>query len=237
MGPTRILGRLRHRGVTSRIGSSIRRTFRRPPLYWTAVGVIAFASAAMVWAALRDAQRGAELYGAPREVLVAARDLAVGARIEPTDVVRRRFPAAALPPSALGELPAGAVAGAAIDSGEVVTSRHLGRRNASPSALRVLTGRRGVAVPRGTDALPLRVGDTVDVAVAPTGSPGLEDSGGGAPSMGAATLLARQAPVISVDVRVAVVSVEEKVAAELAVAAADGRAQLVLVGADDRGET
>lgn len=235
MGPTRILGRLRHRGVTSRMAGTIRRLFRRPPLYWTAVTVIALATGAMVWASLRDAERGAALYGAPREVLVAARDLPVGSRIEATDVVSRQLPATALPPAALDELPPGSTAAVAIDSGEVVTSRRLGRRGASPSALRIDPDRRGIAVPRGTDALPLRVGDVVDIAVTGAGdSVGVDDAEGPQASLPEATRLAKRAPVVSVDARVAVVSVEEKVAAELAVAAADGRAQLVLVGAVER---
>jgi len=227
MGPTRILGRLRHRGATSRIAGTIRRLFRRPPLYWTAVTVIALTTGAMVWASLRSADRGAAVYGAPREVLVAARDLTAGTRIQPTDVVRQRIPSSGLPPAAIDELPSEAVVAVAIDSGEVLTSRRLGRRGASPSSLRVEAGRRGVAVPRGTDALPLRVGDHVDVAV-------VDVDAGADQSASMVALRAERAPVISVDARVTVVSVEEKVAAELAIAAADGRAQLVLVGADDR---
>lgn len=246
MGPDRILGRLRHRGATSRIAGTLRRLLRRPPLYWTVVSVIALTAAAMVWASLRTAERAAGIYGSPREVLVAARDLPTGTRIAGTDVVRRRVPASALPPAALDRLPVGAVAAAPIDSGEVLTSRRLGRRGASAAALGVEAGRRGVAVPRGTDALPLKVGDLVDIAVAGTGAGdlvGVPDVDPDADPVvdpeverppAPATRAARGALVVAVDRRVAVVSVEERAAAGLAVAAADGRVQLILVGVEDR---
>lgn len=230
MGPNQILGRLRHRGATSRIAGAIRRPLRRPPLYWTVVTVIALTTAAMVWASLRTAERAAGVYGSPREVLVAARDLPTGARIEATDVVRRRLPDTAIPPAALARLPVGSVVAATIDSGEVVTSRRLGRRGTSPSALRITSGRRGIAVPRGTDPLPLEIGDLVDVAVSGAGTDETEIE---QPPTGPARR-ARRALVVGVDSRVAVVSVEEAAAADLATAAADGRAQLILVGAEDR---
>lgn len=238
MGPDRILGRLRHRGATSRIAGTIRRLLRRPPLYWTVVTVIALTTVAMVWASLRTAERAAGIYGSPREVLVAARDLPTGTRIADTDVVRRRVPASALPPAALDRLPVGAVAAAPIDSGEVLTSRRLGRRGASAAALGIDAGRRGVAVPRGTDALPLKVGDLVDIAVAGTGAGdpiGVPDVDPDVERPPAPTTRAtRRAVVVAVDRRVAVVSVEEMDAAGLAIAAADGRVQLILVGAEDR---
>jgi hypothetical protein len=81
-------------------------------------------------------------WGPPTEVLVAARDLAVGERVSASDVRRADWPVTLVPPGALTEV-AGTVV-APVPAGGVVTDRHVGDGGLGAA---VPTGHAAVAVP------------------------------------------------------------------------------------------
>lgn len=79
--------------------------------------------------------------GAPRAVLVAAEELAVG---DPAVVRRVRLPPAALPPDPVTALPADATVALAAPAGTILTRRHLDARG---PAAGLAPGMRAVPVP------------------------------------------------------------------------------------------
>lgn len=197
----------------------LRRFLRHPPLYWSAVALVAVVTASAVWTYVARAERGAARYGRPTSVIVARRDLVPGAQITDDDVERRQLPASAVPADALDELAVGAVVTAGINEGETVTRRRLSAKQTSPLAARLGTGLRGVAIDRGQHPLPLRNGDRVDVVAADVD--------------GARTVtFAAAAEVVDVDRQVVVVAVPANVAGSLAALGASGNAQITLLGLD-----
>jgi pilus assembly protein CpaB len=138
---------------------------RSPLVYWTAVAALALVTAMAISQLLGRARSEAARYGSPRAVLVATRDVGMGAEVAGRDVTVRRLPAALVPPGALtdGDKVAGRTAVMPLFEGQAILRRQLapwGRRGA---AALLPPGTRGIAVPAGPAAARLATGDTVDV--------------------------------------------------------------------------
>ncbi|MCU1450985.1 MAG: hypothetical protein JWP02_3155, partial [Acidimicrobiales bacterium] len=73
---------------------------RSPLVYWGAVAALALVTAVAVSQLLGRARSEAALYGSPRPVLVATRDIGLGDPVVAGDVALRRLPAALVPPGA-----------------------------------------------------------------------------------------------------------------------------------------
>jgi pilus assembly protein CpaB len=138
---------------------------RSPLVYWAAVTALALVTALAVSQLLGRAHAEAARYGSPRAVLVATRDVGLGARVTGGDVTVRRLPAALVPPGTLTDHDgaAGRTVVVPIFEGQAVLRRQLapwGRRGA---AALLPPGTRGIAVPAGPAAARLATGDTVDI--------------------------------------------------------------------------
>lgn len=163
-----------------------RRRLVRPIPYWALVLTVAVVPAVVVSRLASGAQSARARWGAGVPTVVVLADIAAGEPIGESDVEVRDLPAAARPASAMGSLPAGAVARVDLVAGEPVVAARLAPAGASPTSARLPAGTRGIAVAydRG---LPLWIGDRVDVLVtvdADTARPTLT--------------LARAAPVVAV---------------------------------------
>lgn len=91
---------------------------RRPWIYWAVVAVLAGLAAATVQAQLSSVAAERDRRGATRTVLVATEHLEAG---DPVAAAPTALPVAALPDSALDELPDGAVVRQRVAAGEVLT--------------------------------------------------------------------------------------------------------------------
>ena len=182
---------------------SWRRFRHRPLLFWLLAAGLAALTAVTVARSVDGARAELDAYGPRRAALVAAVDLGTGDLVGPDDVEVRVLPANLLP---AGALPADAVATgrtvtAAILAGEAFTTARLGPEGLSPVASLLPAGTRGLAVPTGPGALPLEVGDTVDVLAT-------LDLGGEGPPTGAVALAALVVHVTDAAATVAV-SIDE----------------------------
>jgi hypothetical protein len=92
---------------------------RRPWIYWTIVALLAAGAAAIVHAELTAIGERRDAWGTTRRVLVADGDLEPGAPFRVREVT---LPAAAVPPSALDELPAHATLRQRVADGEVLVA-------------------------------------------------------------------------------------------------------------------
>jgi|GEM_PF-3280906 len=95
---------------------------RRRRLYWWAVGVAAAVVGLVVERATHDLTAARDAWGRSRTVLVVSSPTAAG---DTPRVEARSLPVAALPESALVELPVGAVAAHHLDPGVVITPSDL----------------------------------------------------------------------------------------------------------------
>jgi Flp pilus assembly protein CpaB len=188
-------------------------------LYWTLVVALAVGAGWFVASRAAALDRARDRLGTTRAVVVTTHALAAGDQLGPGDVRVARMPLTWTPPDAPSSLPDGATAIAPMGPGEVVTAERIGPPGRSRLAALVTADRRGVAVARGDNPLPLQVGDLVDVVSA------LAVADGGEPQ-----LVARQVPVVHVDDRTAVVAVTVDDEAVVAGASAAGAATLTLAG-------
>ena len=91
---------------------------RRPWIYWAVVAVLAVIAAAAVQGQISSVATERDRWGATRTVLVATEQLEAG---DPVVAEPTALPIAALPDSALEELPDGAVVRQRVAVGEVLT--------------------------------------------------------------------------------------------------------------------
>jgi Flp pilus assembly protein CpaB len=190
----------------------------RPLAFWALTLVVAGAAGLLVWRAVEAADRARSQWGTPRPALVATRPIAAGEVVDGADAVVRSLPAALVPDGALSALPPEdeeAVAAGPIAAGEIVHPARLGRPARSAVAALLPAGTRGLAVPVPAGALPLRVGDVVDVVASAPGGAG-------------AAVVAHGAAVVHVEEASAVVAVAEADAPGVARAIADGSVVLAL---------
>jgi Flp pilus assembly protein CpaB len=102
-------------------------------------------------------------WGESRVVVVARHELPLGVVVAADDVGWQRLPVVAVPAGAVTESPAGRIVAAPVYPGEVVVEDRLAPGGARGVAALVPVGRRAVAVPVGVAALPVLVGDRVDL--------------------------------------------------------------------------
>ena len=104
---------------------------RRPWIYWAVVAVFAGLAAATVQAHISSVAAERDRWGATRTVLVATGQLEAGDQVAAAPIV---LPVAAVPDSALAELPDGAVVRQRVAAGEVLTQLDVTGR-AGPASL------------------------------------------------------------------------------------------------------
>lgn len=212
--------RLRRRPDLLRPALALR---RHPRLWWACVGLLAVTAGAVVAAAAGSADEARASWGETRQVVVLARDLPAGHRLDGGDVRLEDRPVTVLPEGALTEVPAGGTLAAAVVSGEVLVEGRLAPAGLSRLAASLPPGTRAVAVPVEPGfAPPLEVGDAVDLLV--TVSP--EAAGDGPPGF----VLAHAASVVAVDDAAVTVAVPPDIAPKVAVALSAGAVTLALTG-------
>jgi Flp pilus assembly protein CpaB len=195
---------------------------RRSIPFWVLTLLAASATGLTVTRAVERADAAAG--GAERRaVLVVAAPVPPGGRLDETNTTLARRPRAELPDGAVTDVVAGATAIDALVPGEVVVASRLAPAGLSPAAALLPAGTRGVGVPAASTAMPVTVGDRVDVvATLPFDLAGPD---------GATAVVAAGATVVLVGEESVVVAVPEADVAALARALAEGSVQLVLRGA------
>lgn len=190
---------------------------RRPHLYWIAVAAVALAVAVSVRHQLQRVDAARDAWGTPHRVLVATRAVEPGEALTAA-VAERTLPGAAVPASAIDSVEPGAVAQHPLGAGEVLLAHHVAP--GTGLAGRLPAGTAGVAVAGVNAALPLALGDIVDVVA-------IDDPLGG--TAGAAgTVLATGSTVVALTDGGAVLAIPTDAAPTSAAALAGGRAVLVL---------
>ena len=190
---------------------------RRPAPFWLAALALSLVSGTTVARLAGSAVAAADRYGGVRPVLVATADLPAGTVLAAGDTEVRPVPAAFVPEGALRAPADGAVLAAAVVAGEAVVEARLAPSGTSAVAALLPPGTRGVAVPTGPGALPLRVGDVVDVLA----------------TLDSTLAVAVDAPVVDVGPDAATIAVRTSDAPGVAYALATGAVTLVLA-ADHR---
>jgi Flp pilus assembly protein CpaB len=205
-----------------RIALALRRRPRLRLALATAAAVVLGLAVARV---ASDAEATRAAWGGTRTVLVATRDLPAGHRIGLGDTEPRRLPRALVPPGALATAPTGQVVREPVLEGEVLPRRRLGRAGSAGLVALLPAGTRAVAVPRDPATVPpVRVGQRVDVVAVVGGG-----SAGGPPAL----VLARAAPVVSVDEDAIAVAVAPATVPRVAAALAEGAVTLAVVAPED----
>lgn len=148
---------------------------RRPVAWWSVTLLLALTTATVISRAVADAEAGAARYGRTRQVLVATTTITAGAVVGEGNAEVQTLPDALVPPGAAGAGDLGARATSRIHPGEVVHGRRLAPDGLSAVTALLPAGTRGIAVPSGSGALPLEIGDVVDVLAT------IESHEGGAP--------------------------------------------------------
>jgi Flp pilus assembly protein CpaB len=163
-------------------------------------------------------------WGRTRTVLVATRDLPAGHRLGLGDVAPRRLPRAVVPSGALTRAPTGQVVREPVLEGEVLPRRRLGRAGSAGLVALLPPGTRAVAVPRDPATVPpVHVGQRVDVVAVVAGG------AAGPPAL----VLARAAPVVSVDDDAVAVAVAPATVPRIAAALAEGAVTLAVVAPEE----
>jgi len=139
---------------------------RRPPARLVVAALVALACGLVVLRVTERAEAAAARYGAPTAAWVAAVDLAPGDRIGPGDVVREPRPSSFVPAGAAVEDPTGRRVVEAVGTGEGVVARRLADGDRRGVAALVPAGWRALALPTVDAALPVEVGQRVDVLAA-----------------------------------------------------------------------
>ena len=136
---------------------------RHPVWFWAFAVGLALVTGLTVSRLVGEASARAARLGGLRPVPVAARPVAVGHVLSPSDVAVRHLPRALLPAGPVATSPAGHAALVPLAAGEVLLRSKLAPWGASGVATLVPPGRRALAVPLERGRLPLRRGDRVDV--------------------------------------------------------------------------
>jgi len=152
------VGRSRHRIARSRVPRRLRLLLDPAALrHWLLVLALAALVAGIVARSLGAAERARQAWGSTAPVVVAARDLEPGEALDAGALQTVRWPTALRPAAALRAPPAdGTTAGVALAAGMPIDAA----QTRSPERLDHL---RTVAIPIDGAALPVRVGDEVDV--------------------------------------------------------------------------
>jgi len=176
-----------------------------------------------VAATVQQADQARVAWGESTTVLVAARDLLAGERLDGDNTRLVEHPVPLVPDGALTARPEDGRVTAAVFAGEVLREERLAPRGASEMAARLPHGTRAVAIPvePGTTP-PLTAGDLVEVLVALPP----EAAGAGPPGFA----LASDVLVVNVNDAAVTIAVSRDVAPRLAVAFGQGAVTLALVG-------
>jgi Flp pilus assembly protein CpaB len=209
---------LKERAVRLRVVS------RSPLTYWVAVGALALVTTFAISGLLGRARVEAARYGSPRPVLVATRDLAVGAQVGGGDVEVRSLPSALVPRDAVGDAAQarGRVVVAPAFEGQAIVRRQLAPWGVTGVAALLPPGKRGISVAAGPAAAKLSKGDTVDVLA--TFDPATPAVAGKEPTFPVAV----GASVIDVGGEAVTIAVEPEEAKRVAFATAHGAVTVVL---------
>ncbi|MDP9403014.1 MAG: Flp pilus assembly protein CpaB [Actinomycetota bacterium] len=149
-------------GLRLRLG--LRTGLRRSSLlFWSVALAVAAASGLTVNHQVGEASARAARLGGLREVPVAARPLAAGEVLRPSDVSVRRLPAAAVPDGPVALSPAGRPALVGLAAGEVLLAAKLAPEGVRGVAALLPAGMRALAVPADAAGLALERGHHVDV--------------------------------------------------------------------------
>jgi len=190
---------------------------RSAAAYWAVVALLALATAGLVSRLANRATAAERRWGATRPVLIAKRALPPGQPVPAAGVAVEERPRALVPVGALARLPAGAVAIAPVERGEVLTAARLGEPGAG-----LAPGRAAMAVPVGDAPLRVRPGQRVDVFAT-------FDASLAAPGADATDRVATGATVVRADAAAITVAVRTSEAAALARALAQGTTTLALI--------
>jgi hypothetical protein len=194
---------------------------RRPPLRLVAAVLLAALCGVAVLRVTDRAEAAVARYGAGSPAWVVRRDLAPGDVVAGGDVTLDRRPAAFVPDGAVADDPVGRRVVAEAAPGEVLTEARLAGGDRRGAAALVPVGWRAVAIPAVDAALPVEVGQRVDVIAAGTG---VDGSATGA-------VVAEDGVVVHVaDDAVVTVAVTASAAARVVAALAGGYVALALVG-------
>ncbi len=194
---------------------------RRPVLWWLATLLLSGLTAQLVTGALARAEAAAARYGTTQAVLVTTRAVDAGEVLGAGAAEVRDVPAGFVPPGAAGIEALGSRASEALHEGEVVHVGRLAPEGLSAVAALLPPGTRGIAVPVDAGALPLVVGDAVDVLATVAE---VTEAGGGPPT----ATLASRAPVVDVQEAAVTVAVPDDDATRVAYAVTTGIASLAL---------
>ncbi len=196
---------------------------RHPVLYWLVAIVFAGVTAHAITSALSRAEAARAGWGETRSVLVAQHRLDVGEVVRDGDVAAAAWPAALVPRGAAPD--AGNAVGRTvvqvIEPGEAVLAGRLAPDGLRGVAALVPPGWRALALPVGPAALPLSVGDRVDLVAAVGGTDATESQ---SPSF----VLADNAVVVAVDERSVTVAVRAEDAPRVALSIVTGSVVLAL---------
>lgn len=194
---------------------------RLPPPRLVVALVLALACGLVVLRATGRAEATADRYGRHVTSWVVTSELEPGDVIDRGDVAEERRPASFVPADAVTEDPVGRRATEVLAAGEVVVEHRLAGGDRRGAAALVPDGWRAVAVPALEAALPVEVGQRVDVLAA------LDPSGTGA--VGAT--VAEDGVVVHVaDDDTVTVAVTPSQATRIVSALASGLVALALVG-------
>lgn len=201
---------------------------------WSAASLVALATAHLVAGDLATLHRSAQAFGSPRRVVVASRDLPLGATLRPADLQVVRIAGDHLPRGLLRSVDdaAGRVVAVPVVAGTPVVAAHLAPADRDGLSGLVSPGHRAVRVTTDDGLLP-GPGAVVDVLV--TLDPTLvAGAGGGDPTV----TVARAARVLAADGNAAsgegvTLLVTEREAHRLAFALAHGVVTLALAPPED----
>jgi pilus assembly protein CpaB len=192
--------------------------------YWTAVGGLALVTTLLVSGLLDRARSEAARYGSPKSVLVATRDVPVGAVVAAGDVEARALPSALVPEDAVVDASEarGRVAVIPLFRGQAVVRRQFAPWGLTGAAALLPPGKRGISVAAGPAAAKLTKGDTVDVLA--TFDPASPEAAGKEPTFPVAVA----ASVIDVGGEAVTIAVDPEEAKRVAFATAHGAVTVVL---------
>ena len=193
---------------------------RQPVAFWL---VVAVATSLTWWAtdtATRRATSGAEAYGSLVEVVVTTVDVPAGAAVDATVTRSAALPRDLVPPGAMSQLPAGAIARQPLVAGEAVVDTRLAPHGAAGIAGSLALDERAIAIPLGPPGVAVEVEHRVDVLA--TTDPAL---GGG---NDATVVVANGARVVAVDDEAVTVAVDDDDALTIATALASAVVTVVV---------
>ena len=186
--------------------------------------LVALMAGGSVARVVADAEAASQAWAHGTRVVIAARDLPVGAVVRPNDVLVVERPRRLVPAGALSQLAEGQVVRTAVFEGEALVGERLAPSGLSAIAAALPVGTRAVAIPvEAETSPPLQAGDLVDVLVALPE----EAAGDGPPGF----TLATDVLVVDVADHAVTVAVDPEVAPRVAVALGHGAVTLALVGA------